>query len=170
MVQLRLTILLLLIAINSRGQERDFELGNIKFKGLGFTSTKEKIIESFGDPKILDTSYECGAFTNDQPSGPFYLLDYKGFNYIGGNKGTFSLHNVEFDQKGITKLYFGDKGLSGLTTEEDFIKIFGEKVKDNFVKHPDHDTFLLYSKDSDDGAIFTFKKGRLYKFEYWTPC
>jgi hypothetical protein len=170
MMHLLLTILLLLTATISRGQESDIELENLKFKGLGFSSTKEKIIESFGQPKIIATNYECGAFTNDQPGGPYYLLDYNGFNYIGSDKETFSLNIVEFDKKGITKLQLGDKELSGLTTEDDFIKIFGEKVKDKFVKHSDHDTFLLHSRDSDDGVVFTFKNGRLHKFEYWTPC
>ena len=170
MVQLRLTILFLFIAIISYAQEDVIEFEKITFKGLRLISTKAKIIESFGEPRIVDTNYECGAFANDQPGGPYYLLSYNGFNYIGSDKDTFTLHSIVFDQEGILKLYLDGRELSGISTEDDFSKLFGGEVKDRFVKHSDHNTLLLYSKDSDDGAIFTFKSGKLHKFEYWTPC
>ena len=86
MGQLRLIILLLLIATISRGQKSDIELENLRFKGLGFISTKEIIIEAFGEPKIIDPKYECGPFTNDQPGGPYYQLVYGDFNYIVATK------------------------------------------------------------------------------------
>jgi len=167
---LRLTILFIIISTISRGQQIDFELKNIKFKGLEFSTTKETIIKSFGQGKKVETNYECGFFTNDQPGGPYYQLVYGDFNYIGSDKENFYLQNVNLDMKGSIKINYGDKELSALTTKDEFVKIFGEWVNDYFVKHADHDTFLLYSKDSDDGAVFTFKNGRLYKFEYWTPC
>jgi hypothetical protein len=71
---------------------------------------------------------------------------------------------------GKMKIDYLSKVLTGKTTEEEFVKIFGEKVKNNFVNHGDYHTFLLYSKGSDGGAVFYFKNDRLYKFEYWTPC
>jgi hypothetical protein len=169
-MQLTLTILLLLIATISRGQKSDIELDDLKFKGLGIISTKGKIIESLGEPKIVDTNYECGAFTNDNPGGPYYQLVYTDFNYIGSDKEEFFLENVDFDINGKMKIYYQDKVLSGRTTVDDFIKIFGDKVKHSFVRHSDHDTFLLRSTDSTDGVVFTFKNGRLNKFEYWAPC
>jgi len=169
MVRLRLTIFLLLIATVSRGQA-DIELEKIKFKGLGFITTKELIIKSFGQGRKIETNYECGGFTNEQDRGPYYQLAYADFNYIGSDKEEFFLQHVLFDKKGSLKLYYQDKVLSGLTTEEDFIKIFSANVKDKLVDHGSHRTFLLYSKDSDDGVVFTFKGGRLQKFEYWTPC
>jgi hypothetical protein len=170
MIQLRLTILLLLIVTTSRGQESDFDLENLKFKGLGFITTKEIIVKSFGQGKKVETNYECGGFANDQDRGPYYQLVYADFNYIGSDKEKFTLENVNFDINGNIKMYYKNIVLSGRTTESDFIKIFGEKVKGNLVKHSDHDTFLLHSIESDDGGVFSFRNGRLYKFQYWTPC
>jgi hypothetical protein len=170
MGQLRLTILLLFITTISHGQERNFELKKIKFKGLEFSATKNQLVKAFGQGKKVDTNYDCGFFTNDQASGPYYQLVYADFNYIGSDKGNFYLQYVNLGKKGSVKIKYGDKELSALTTKDEFVKIFGEWVNDYFVKHTDHETFLLYSKNSDDGAVFTFKNGRLYKFEYWTPC
>ena len=171
MRQTRLTILLLLIVTISRAQQSDFDLKDIKFKGLGFSTTKADILKSLGQAKRVETNYECGFFTNDQEGGPYYQLVYSEFNYIGSdNEKFFYLENVFFDLKGSVKIDYIDKVLTGQTTEEEFIKMFGEKVRSNFVKHQDHNTFLLYSKGSDDGALFVFRNGRLSKFEYWTPC
>jgi predicted proteasome-type protease len=94
---LRLTILFILISTISRGQQNDFELTNIKFKGLEFKTTKENIIKSFGQGKKLETDYECGFFTNDQSGGPYYQLVYADFNYIGSDKEDFVLQSVKFD-------------------------------------------------------------------------
>jgi hypothetical protein len=154
----------------SRGQQDNFELNKLKFNGLGFSETKELIIKTFGQGKKVETNYECGFFTNDQDGGPYYQLIYTDFNYIGSDKEEFFLQNVNFDIEGKMKMYYQDKVLSGQTTEDDLIKIFGEKAKDNFTRHADRDTIFLYSKDSDDAAVFTFKNGRLHKFDYWTPC
>jgi hypothetical protein len=171
MRQIQLTILLLLIGTITHGQQSDFDLKNIKFKGLEFSTTKESIIKSFGQGKRVETNYECGFFTNDQEGGPYYQLVYADCNFIGSDKEKFFyLENVDFDALGSIRLNYNGIVLNGKTTEEEFVKIFGEKVKDNFVKHDDHNTFLLYSKGADDGAVFWFKNGRLSKFEYWTPC
>lgn len=167
---MRVTIFFILITTISRGQESDFELKNLKFKGLEFNTTKEKLIKVLGHGKKVETNYECGFFTNDQDGGPYYQLVYSDFNYIGSDKGKFFLQNVQFDLDGKIKFYYQDIELSGMTNKDVFIKIFGKKAEENFTKHPDHETFFFYSKDSDDAAVFTFKNGRLHKFEYWTPC
>ena len=171
MRQLLLTILPLLIGIISRAQSSDFDLKSIKFRELEFSTTKSAVIKSFGKGKRVETNYECGFFTNDQEGGPYYQLVYSGFNYIGSDKGKFFyLQNVDFDGKGRVRMKYLEKELTGKTTEDEFVKIFGEKVKSNFVNHGDHNTFLLHSKGSDDGGVFYFKNGLLFKFEYWTPC
>jgi hypothetical protein len=155
----------------SHRQANDFDLKDIKFRGLEFSTSKERIIQLFGQAKRVEPNYECGFFTNDQEGGPFYQLVYSGFNFIGSDKEKrFYLENVEFDTEGSVKLEYLEKELTGKTSQSEFIKIFGEKVKANFVKQGEHDTCLLYSKGSDDGAIFFFKDGLLVKFSYWTPC
>jgi hypothetical protein len=152
------------------GQEIDFDLRNVKFKGIEFSATREKIINAFGQGKRVETNYECGFFTNDQERGPYYQLVYVDFDYIGSDKDKFFLQHVTFDTKGEIKIDYRDKELSGQTTKDDFVKIFGDKVSEYFEKYPDKSSILIYSKGSDDGAIFTFKDNKLSKFEYWTPC
>lgn len=170
MRQLPLTILLLLTATILRGQEIDLE--KVRFRGLDFTTTKEKVIKAFGQGKRVETNYECGFFTNDQELGPYYQLVYNSFDYIGSDKDKFFLQHVNFDTKGEIKLDYLNTQLSGQTTIGDFTKIFGDKVIENFEKHLDQDvvSILVYSKGSDDGAVFTFKNNKLVKFQYWTPC
>jgi hypothetical protein len=144
------------LTVVAYGQLSNFDLNKIKFRGLEFSTTKQTIIKAFGQPKIVDTDYECGFFTNDQPGGPYYQLIYADFNYIGSDKEKFYLQKVKFDSKGKMIIKYGDKELSGLTTKEQFCKIIGDAF-DNIFKNPDSDSILIYSKDSDDGAAFTFK-------------
>ena len=170
MGQLRLTLALLFITSVSIGQQLDFDLKNITFRGLEFSTTKQEIINNFGETQKIETKYECGFFSNDQEGGPYYQLSYGHFNYIGSDKERFYLEHVKFDAKGETKVLYLNNELTGQTTQEEFIRIFGDKARDHFEKHPKENSVLLFSKGSDDGAIFTFKNGRLEKFEYWTPC
>ena len=170
MRKLKLMVLFSLLVTISRGQQSDFDLRDIKFGGVEFITTKAIITKSFGPAKKVETNYDCGFFTNDQPDGPYYQLVYTAFNFIGSDKGKFFLENVNFDLKGQVKLKYLGNELSGRTSKEDFVKIFGDKAKAHFKEHPDSDVLFLYSKHSDAGARFTFKNGKLFKFEYWTPC
>ena len=170
MKRLHLISLLLLLVTISRGQQGDFDLKNIKIGEVEFISTKPLITKAFGKAKKIETNYECGFFTNGEPDGPFYQLVYTNFNFIGSDKGKFFLENVSFDLTGKIKLKYLGNELSGKTSKEDFVRIFGDKAKKHFKEHPDSDVLMLYSKNSDDGAKFTFRKGKLIKFEYWTPC
>ena len=167
MTRIKLTILFVLAIQLAHGQI-DFDL--IKFRGLGFSLTKETVIKSFGQPKIIHTNYECGFYDNSQPGGPYYQLAFSNFNYIGSDKEPFILQTVTFDHSGKTKLQYGNKELSGLTRKSVFIEIFGEVAKKHFKENPDDDLILLRSTYGDDGAMFIFKDGRLIKYEYWSPC
>lgn len=163
-------ILFLLLVTISPAQQSDFDLKNFKFDGVEFVSTKALIIKAFGQAKEAKANFECGFFANDQPGGPYYQLIYTDFNFIGSEQGKFFLEHVTFDLKDQIKLKYLANELNGKTTKEDFVKIFGDKAKAHFKEHPDSDAIILYSKHSDDGARFTFKNGRLFKFEYWTSC
>ena len=169
MTQIRLTILLLLPFV-ALAQDIDFDFDKIKFEKLGFRIEKEEIIRAIGQPKIVDTNYECGFYAKDQPDGPYHQLQYKGFNYIGNDKEEFVLENVSFDPKGKVKMEYGSKSLSGLTTKPEFIAIFGETAKKHFIESPNKESILLFSKETGDGAMFTFQDGRLIKYAYWSPC
>jgi hypothetical protein len=170
MVRIRLTILFILLTTVLRGQEHDFELKAIRFRGLEFNTTRRTIVKSLGQGKKVDTNYDCGFFTNDQPNGPYYQLVYADFIYIGSDKEKFYLQTVYFDTNGKNKLQYKNNDLTGLTTKDDFIGIFGDAASKHFQENPEKDSILLFSKGSDDGAIFTFRNNRLIKFEYWTPC
>jgi hypothetical protein len=169
MKQLLSTILLTLITFCSFGQRYNFDLDRVKFKGLGLKTTKKEITKLFGQGRRVETNYECGFFTNDQPGGPYYQLVYSDFNFIGSDKEDFYLQSVDFDPKGKMKILYGDKILNGQTTKEEFVKMFGDIVSEHF-NNPDNKAIVLIANDRDDGARFTFKDGRLVKFEYWTPC
>lgn len=110
-----------------------------------------------GRGKQIETNYECGFFASDQEGAPYYQLAYPDFTYIGSDKEkVFYLQSVYFDSNGSIKLKYLEKELTGETTD--------------MVTRNNANMLLLYSKDSDDGGIFWFKNGRLFKFEYWTPC
>jgi hypothetical protein len=103
-------------------------------------------------------------------SGPYYQLAYTGFDYIGSDGGKFYLQHVNFDKPGKTRINYKNQILSGQTTKDDFIKMFGQIAREHFANNPGEQSILLYSKGSDDGAVFTFEDNRLVKFQYWTPC
>lgn len=65
--KLRSTILLTLITISSFGQQYNFDLDKVKFKGLGLKTTKKVITEKFGQGRRVETNYECGFFASDSP-------------------------------------------------------------------------------------------------------
>jgi len=169
MRKVRLILLLVLVATTSFGQQSNFDLNSIKFKGLGLRTTKKEIVDKFGQGKQVETNYECGFFTNDQPNGPYYQLVYTGFNFIGSDKEGFYLQSVDFDLNGKVRLNYADKVLSGQTTKDDFIKMFGDIARKHF-ENPDNHGIILIAQGRDDGARFTFKNGVLVRFEYWTPC
>jgi hypothetical protein len=169
MRQTRFTILLTLISICSYGQQYNFDLDKVKFKGLGLETTKKIIIEKFGQGKRIETNYECGFFALDNSKAPYYQLVFNDFKFIGSDKDKFYLHIVDFDLKGKIKIDYGDKILNGLTTKDEFIEMFGEIAKKHF-DNPDNQAIILIADGRDDGARFTFKDGRLVKSEYWTPC
>jgi hypothetical protein len=169
MNKLRSTILLTLITISSFGQQYNFDLDKVKFKGLGLKTTKKIITDKFGQGRRVETNYDCGFFASDLPGGPFYQVVYTDFAFIGSDKEGFYLQNVDFDLNGKIKLNYLDKVLNGRTTKEEFIKLFGDTVKKHF-DNPDNKEIVLISTDRDDGARFIFKDGRLVRFVYWTPC
>ena len=166
----RLLILLLLLALSAGAQQSEFDFSKIKFKNLGFREAKESIIRSEGQPKIVDTNYECGSYAKDQPDGPYHQLQYKGFNYIGNDKEEFVLENVSFDPKGKVKFEYGSIELSGLTTKPKFLEMFGDIPKKHFIDSPNKESILLFSKETGDGAMFVFQDGKLVKYSYWSPC
>lgn len=168
---MRLIALLLVFGTIFEEQQIDFSLKNLRFKGLEFSTTKEAIVAAVGQGSRVETNYECGFFSIDQEGGPFYQLMYPAFNYIGSDKEKwFYLEHVNFDTGGNVELVYLKSKLTGKTTVAEFAAMFGDKAEEVVAELRDDNSILLYSKGSDDGAIFLFKSGRLFKFHYWTPC
>lgn len=168
---MKLSILVFLtLTIQLAGRAQEFNLNKIRFKSFGMMVEKATIMEAFGIPKIQYPEYECGFYSNDQPGAPFYQLVYEDFNYIGRDNERFLLEEVRFDRAGSITMVYDGVTISGKTTESAFATLIGDHRKERFVKQQDHTVVLLLSQDSDDGACFTFKNGKLVKFEYWSPC
>lgn len=159
---------MVLFSIASFGQY-NFDLNKIKFNGQGLKTTKEKITRQFGQGRRVETNYECGFFASNGPGAPYYQLVYSGFNFIGSDKEGFYLQYVDFDPEGKIQIDYGDKIFSSRTTKVEFIKMFGNIVKQHF-DNPNNTGIVLIADGRDDGARFIFKDGWLLRFEYWTPC
>ena len=164
----RKVIILLFIFFNSSAFAQKINLNQLKFNSLGFCLSKDVIIKTFGSPNVTYPNYECGFFSGDRPN-EFYQLQYPNLTYIGSDSSKFFLERIDFDEIGSIKLYYNDKALSGLMTKSEFALFFGETEKSLFEKYSDKDCIIIMSP-GDDGAKFTFKNGKLLRFEYWTPC
>jgi len=151
-------------------QQDAFDLDKFEFRGLAFHLEKEQVLAALGPSEVHYPEYECGFHSMDQPGAPFYQLVYSNCTYIGSDKEIFQLERVNFDEQGKTILKYGPSELSGQTTREGFSVIFGDYAREQFKKHPEEDGIILLVPDNDDGALFTFKDGKLSKFEYWSPC
>ena len=168
---MRLTFLIpVTFLFNILGQDTNFNLSEIKFRGIGFSATKEEVVTAFGKPNIHYPDYECGFYSNYKEGITYYQLIYNDFNYIGRDEEGFILEEVKFDKDGKTKLFYGDQVISGLTTKEEFIQIFGDYAKEYFLNYPDADTIVIFSEKDDDGGRFSFEGNKLSKFEYYSPC
>lgn len=158
-----------LIAFCSLTQGYEFDLMKIEFQGLPFICEKERVIEKFGEPTISYPNYECGFYSDEQENGPYYQLNYSGFNWIGSDKEKFVLESIELDADGTTYLQYGERRISGKMTKAEFINWIGDYAGEHF-KNSNNNALVIYSKNSDDGARFTFANNRLTLFEYWSPC
>ena len=164
----RQVVIILFVFFNTTAFAQKINLNQLTFNNLGFCIPKEVILKTYGDPKVTFPNNECGFFSSDRPN-EYYQLQYPNFTYIGSDSSKFFLERVDFDESGSIKLYYNDKILSGLTTKSEFALLFGETEKSLFEKYNDKDRIVIMSP-GDDGARFTFKNGRLIRFEYWTPC
>ena len=165
----RITVLLTLMTSMAFAQSEDFNLKKIRFGGLGFSSSKETIFRRFGQPKKIQM-LDCGFDEHEQSKNPDHQLIYDHFIYVGGHKDIFLLQTVNFDRLGKVKLQYNHTELSGLTTKDQLIIIIGQDAKKSFLKNPDKNVVLLMVKGTDEGGTFTFKNGKLIKFEYSSPC
>ncbi|MEP1032490.1 hypothetical protein [Ekhidna sp.] len=149
----------------------DFDLNKIEFKGLEFNSTRVEIEEICGVAKIVYPDYECGFHSPEQSGGPYYQLVYLGYNFIGSDKEEFQIEKIGFDPDGNSFIKYEGTRIDGTTTIDSLSELLGSSIATFFKTNPDKRSILLYSNNSDDGAVFTFNGiGNLSRFEYYSPC
>lgn len=163
-------VYLMLATTIALGQEDSFQLDKFQFDGVPFYSEKEAIENIFGPPEVRSPKYECGFHSDDQPGGPYYQLVYSGFHFIGSVKEKYLLEEVEFQHCVDRILKYDGHILNGKTTLDEFKNIFRESVNNQFQKANKQETLILQPHGNDDGAKFSFRNGKLIKFEYWSPC
>ncbi len=162
---------LFLLLQSTFGQTKFIDFSKIEFKGFRFWVKKQEVVTKLGKPILHYPKYECGYHADNwQDGGPYYQLKYTGFTYIGSDKERFVLEKVDFDRIGKIQLNYGQMTWSGQTTKEQIIWLFGDEIRDDFKKDERGDSVLIRNESTEDGAILTFKNGKLVRFEYWSPC
>jgi hypothetical protein len=121
-----IVILIFSISVSCRQEPVDFDIGQIKFRGLSIYSNLSEITKAFGNPQT--GKFICG-FSEEDPSDTLNQLIYKNFNFVGGYENNYVLYSIEFDSKGEIEISYGDISLNGLTRKSDFAGIFEKKLR-----------------------------------------
>jgi hypothetical protein len=163
MKHFRPIILLSLLTLSSLAQEKYIKWQDLKINGLSFSATKNDIIKQFGQPrKVFEPNYECGFLSTDWQGRKFYSLLYPSVLFTGNTTDNYQLEHIYFSHKSGIKVTYEGITLSAGTSIKTFEAILKAKVVNNEIE--------LYFPGADDKLIVTFKKGLLYRIEYWSPC
>ncbi|TPE44180.1 hypothetical protein [Pontibacter mangrovi] len=168
-----LTISLLFLQFTGcLGQQPELDFTQIRLKGLAFNSTRSAIEQAFGQPRsTIEPNYDCGYFSAREQGKKFEQLRYDQVVFIGNPEDGYSIESVVFNDNGTLALQYGKYKLNQHTTWEDFLEIFGQEAQTKQDDSGDGRTrVLLLSRESEDGLMFSFRHGRLYKVAYWSPC
>jgi hypothetical protein len=151
------------LTLFSFAQEKYIKYQALKINGLAFNSSKSDIIKQFGKPrKVFEPNYECGSLSADWQGRKMYSMLYPAVLFTGNDTDKYQLEHIYFGYKNGIKVTYEGMTLSAGTSIRTFEAIVKTKVVNNEIQ--------LWFAGSDDALIFTFKKGLLYKLEYWSPC
>lgn len=170
---LGLFIAALLGAGQCLAQRAQIDFDKLHLNGLPFTATKAQVIRRLGKPtKTDEPHYECGALSSQEQGKRIYSLHYANALFTGNSQEGYVMDQVMFSAKKPIVLLYGTWKLTEKTTLKDLEKAFGHSLKmETMVTETSNAAPVVsLSSKGDDGAIFWFEKGRLVKFEYWTPC
>lgn len=149
---------------------QNIDLEKIEFRGLGFCSSEEMIIENLGDPeKVFEPDYECGYLSAEEQNKKIYTLDYKDFRFTGNNTENYVIDEICFNNEAVVLNYLNYQIDSG-TTIHKLAEIFGQSSFPNL--RSDSGVVIIPNKDrnEEDGFEFEFKNGKLVCMRYWSPC
>lgn len=165
-------LLLFMSLVDCHAQEGSIDFSVLRLKGLEFTSEKKAIVKAFGEPlKMVEPKYECGFHSEDEQGEKYYQLVYDNIVFIGNEKEKYGIESIDFNSTSDFSLEYGKWKLNHKTSINDFVKIFGESIRENFMESDSETTgVLLFFRDADSGLKFTFKSGYLTTMEYWSPC
>ena len=161
-------LILLAFLLNSGGAE--FELRKLKINGLDFMSTQNEVEAVFGEANKIQTDYECGFYSIEQPNAPFFQLQYSDIEFIGNDKVGYQFQSIRINIYETIEVKYDGKLLNFQTSIEQFVEIIGDDAKELLENDSRNQQITLYSKGYDDAAFFTFRNGKLLKIEYWSPC
>ena len=144
-------------------QQTKFDFAKLRLNGLAFTTNKTQVVSRLGKPlATVEPHYECGEFASSDGSEKFYQLRYKQAVFIGNSKLGYQLESFSFAPAGPAQLTYGSVKLSTATTLQEFTHLLGplesHKEKDGAVQ------VVVWQQDAS--AIFTFKAGRLVRYEF----
>jgi hypothetical protein len=168
-MKIYLTILIFIyFAQISFGQNVNYDL--IKYNGLNFFSTKSEIIEKLGNPKrIFEPHYECGSLSSDEQGLNYFTLEYDKIRFTGNETEQYILEQIDFENDNSIILNYGKYKLTCETELTELAEIFGNEI----IKYFDNDLsdgIVIHHEKYDSGIIIYIKKGKLIRFEYWSPC
>jgi hypothetical protein len=150
-------------------QDGTIQLSRIYLNQVPFKASKEQIVQRLGTPNKTDESkHVCGALSTSGQSQKMQSLHYSQALFTGNPQNGYVLEAMTFSPITSGLLMYGPWKLGGKTTLKDLQLIFGRSLSLENVKGGTGD--VLVPSAGSDGAIFTFKEGRLTKFEYWSPC
>ena len=149
----------------------DFD--KLRLHQLAFISSRSQVQQRLGKPQVItEPNYECGAYSSQEQGQKFYELRYPQVRFIGNSKEGYAIDFAYFSAKSPA-LTYGGQPLTNRTTVADLQRLFGpgtHSAKIKTAEMPQGQEAVSVSSKYDDGAIFWFSRGRLVKFEYWSPC
>ncbi len=156
-------ILLIFLNFCQGAQSSTIISADLKINGLSFSSTKEDIIKTFGEPvKIFQPRYECGFLSEDEQGAKYYTLDYGSFKFTGNKGEGYILENALMSVDSKMKITYQGRTLSGNTTLKELEELFKTELNRSEIK--------VFFKDRDDALIFSIVNDKLIRIMYWSPC
>ena len=159
-------ILLLFFSTSVNAQFLNQKL--LTVNGISFFSTKEQIIDKFGNPEqTYEPKYECGFLSSEEQGKKFYSLVYSGIKFTGNEYDNYLIEEIDFTKNGSLQLNYGEINLNSIPTIEKLAQVLGLESE---IENPEDKMLRAYFENSEDAVFFIFKNGRLIKLDYWSPC
>lgn len=139
---------------------------SITFKGISLHTSKKLILKHLGKPdKIIESKYDCGAYSEAWQEMKFYQYFYEQMNFIIDEEDYAIIEQLYFKNDNTIKInnVFFDKS----STFKEVIDALGIEPNENY---DETIIFLLPMSNLDEDYLLRFENGKLSKFEINTSC